>query len=138
MSNLARSTVEDLAPLHALVDDAYPERLREIAEYLFLHLAEDTELVAAVGHSRLAALALGQTDRLSSELGGGNFYMHKGVHFRLSKRDRQIWDDFNGHNIPELVKKYKLTDVRIGQIIDTARRADLARRQGALPFDDEN
>lgn len=130
MADLLHSAAE-LVPLESLFDPAYPERLREVAVYLYLQLIEEPELVG-LGLPRLASLALAQTERLSCEIGGGNFYMHKGQSYRLSLRDRQIWSDFTGTNFSYLAKKYNLSEMRIRQILDEIRRQEIERRQGAL------
>lgn len=130
MADLLHSAAE-LVPLESLFDPAYPERLREVAVYLYLQLIEEPELVT-LGLPRLASLALAQTERLSCEIGGGNFYMHKGQSYRLSLRDRKIWSDFNGTNYINLAKKYNLSEMRIRQILDEIRRQEIERRQGVL------
>lgn len=121
----------DLAPLAALFAPNYPERLREIAERLYLQLADESD-TAALGLPRLAVLALAQTERLSLELGGGGFYMHKGNSYRLSKRYRKIWEEFTGKNYTQLARKYDLTEMRIKQIVDEIRQQEKKERQGVL------
>ncbi len=128
----AAPTAAELAPLTALLDPEYPERLREVAERLYLQLAEEEDVAALLNPPRLAALALAQTERLSTELGGGNFYMHKGTNFRLSRKYRLIWDAFTGSNYAELARKFSLSEMRIRQIIEEIREQEIKARQGVL------
>lgn len=131
---MAEITVEQVAPLEALFDEGYPERLREMALYLFLELVDVEALVAAHGTGRLAQLALDQTERLCHELGGESFYMHRAIRYRLSKRDRQIVAEHRGNNTHLLARKYGLTEMRIRQIVSAWEEQERARRQWALPL----
>jgi len=134
---LAYVPAEVLAPLERLFDEAYPERLREVAVCLFLELLDAEDLPLRLGVQRLAQLALDQTERLSFDLGGESFYMHRGTRYRLSLRDRQIVAEFNGRNQHLLARKYGLSVMRIYQIIAAAREEEVARRQGRLDLGDE-
>lgn len=128
---IERLTGRDLAPLEALVDEAYPERLRDMATCLFAHMLDEPEF-AGLEPARVARLALDMTDSLSTELGGGNFYMHKGHRYRLSVRDRQMMREYRGNNIPELAVRYHLTETRIRQIVAAFEAEEFARRQPPL------
>ncbi len=125
-----------LAPLHALLDPAYPENLRMVAEWLFIQLVEDEEIVeipmSAERLTALALLALRQTERLSAEIGGMNFYLNKGVRYRASLRDREMFERFNGQNYDELARTHSLTPMRVRQIIGSMMADEVARRQGRL------
>lgn len=125
-----------LAALHALLDPAYPENLRMVAEWLFIQLVEDEEITAIPMSperlSALALLALRQTERLSAEIGGMNFYLNKGVSYRATLRDREMFERFNGRNYDELARAYGLTPMRVRQIIGQMMIDEVARRQGKL------
>lgn len=127
------------APLHALLDPAYPENLRMVAEWLFVQLVEDEEIVEIpMNEARLTALALlalRQTERLSAEIGGMNFYLNKGVRYRASLRDREMFAKFNGRNYDELARAYGLTPMRVRQIIGAMLADEVSRRQGKLDLD---
>lgn len=127
------------AVLHAQLDDAYPENLRMVAEWLYVQLVEDEQVVDMPMQSErlhaLALLALRQTERLSAELGGMNFYFNKGIRYRASVRDREMFDRFNGRNYDELARTYSLTPMRVRQIIAAMMAAEIARRQGKLALD---
>lgn len=127
---------DQFAPLHALVDQAYPDNLRMVAEWLFVQLVEDVPVaelpVSETRLSELALLALRQTERLSAELGGMNFYLNKGVRYRASLRDREMFEKFNGRNYDELAHDYGLTQMRVRQIISAMMADEIGRRQGKL------
>lgn len=128
-----------LAPLHALLDPAYPENLRMVAEILFVQLVEDEEIselpISDARLTALALMALRQTERLSAEIGGMNFYLNKGVRYRASLRDRKMFECFNGRNYDELARAYHLTPMRVRQIIGAMMADEIARRQGKLDLE---
>ena len=125
--------LHQLQPLHALLDSAYPEAVRTIAEWLFIQLVEDEEAEPTLERlGRLAITALRQTERLSREEGGRNFYLGRGMRYRETVRDRKMYEQFNGRNYDELARSYYLTPTRVRQIVDLMHADDLARRQGRL------
>lgn len=136
-TNRQQLTTADTEPLTKLLDAAYPERLREIALSLFAALLDHPQLVDAVGRPLLAELAIMQTERLSSDFGGHNLYMHKGVAYRLTPRNRQMCAEFRGDNYDELADRYGLTPMRVRQIVDTWRREQFLARQGMLNLTSE-
>ena len=122
-----------LAPLHQQLDAGYPENLRTVAEWLFVQLVEDEEVAPTPERlNKLATLALRQTERLSAEEGGRNFYLGKGLRYRASLRDREMYERFNGRNYNELAREYHLTPTRVRQIMDAMHQDDISRRQGRL------
>ena len=122
-----------LTPLHQQLDPGYPENLRTVAEWLFVQLVEDEEAAPTAERlQKLATLALRQTERLSTEEGGRNFYLGKGLRYRASLRDREMYERFNGRNYNELARDYRLTPTRVRQIMDAMHQDDISRRQGRL------
>ncbi len=130
-------TMQDVALLEQLLGTAYPERLREIATYLFAELLDHDDLVAVHGRSGLAELAVAQTARLAENIGGQNAYIPKGVSYRLTPRNRQMCAEFRGNNYTELARRYKLSEMRVRQIVDTWREAQFLARQGNLDLPSE-
>jgi Mor family transcriptional regulator len=124
-------SAQDVAMLETVLDPDYPERLREVAHHLFDALLREDSL-RGLDRRVLAEMALKQTEHLSMEMGGGNFYMHKGLAFRLTLRDREMCRKFNGRNYGALAKEYNLSEMRIRQIIDAWQREEFARRQAGL------
>ena len=127
---------EDLAALHALLDPAYPDNLRTIAEWLFVQLVEDWDLLGiklnADSQANLALVALRQTERLSTEEGGNALYLNKGVSYRASLRDRDMFERFNGNNYEQLAKQHRISTMRVRQIMGAMLASEKARRQGKL------
>ena len=122
-----------LTPLHQQLDPGYPENLRTVAEWLFVQLVEDEEAAPSPERlQKLATLALRQTVRLSTEEGGRNFYLGKGLRYRASLRDRAMYERFNGRNYNELARDYHLTPTRVRQIMDAMHQDDISRRPGRL------
>ena len=122
-----------LAPLHQQLDTGYPENLRTVAEWLFVQLVEDEESEPTPERlHKLATLALRQTERLSAEEGGRNFYLGKGLRYRASLRDRAMYESFDGRNYNQLAREYHLTPTRVRQIMDAMHQDDISRRQGRL------
>lgn len=135
MPDLFNAGAEVLAPLDAVLPEALHPTLREMAEEMYLHLVEDEEAVAGLGLPRLAELAVGQIDRVSLKIGGAGFYLPKGIACQLSARDTEIARKFNGRNKHLLAREYKLSEMRIDQIMKKWRQAEFARRQGNLALD---
>ena len=128
-------TTEDLSAVAQIMDPSYPDGLREVTELLFLELVQAEPSTPDQARSiALAQLALRQTERLSVELGGTNFYMHKATSYRLSPRNRQMCAEFRG-DYKLLARKYKLTEQQVRNIVDAWQREQFARRQGSLLLD---
>ena len=128
-SRLTRTTVEDLAPLLAILDPVYPEILARIAECLFLVLRDRLDGEPA-DHARLA---LDQVELVRAELGGSQLYLAKGQEFEMTLRDRQILAKFNGRNHRPLAHEFNVTERHIYDIVARRSREDFERRQGKLP-----
>ena len=60
----------------------------------------------------------------------GNTYIPNGRNFDLAKRNAYIYHHFSRAKLPELCKKYDLTEQRVYQILN----AEYKRRQRTLPF----
>jgi len=77
------------------------------------------------------------SDRMSFVWGGQNIYIPKGVSYRASQRDREIYKEFNGKNQADLAMKYSISLQWLYKIIKAVRAEEIAERQGALPLEDE-
>ena len=117
-----------------LPDGMHPTH-REMAEEMFLHLAEDEEAVSALGLERLAELVVGQVDRVAQKIGGCGFYMPRGIGIRLSARDREIAAAWRGNNGHILARQHKVSEMRIAQILKKWRLEQFALKQGKLQLD---
>ena len=127
---------QELAALHALLDPAYPDNLRTIAEWLFVQLVEDWDILGAPLDAerlaKLALIALRQTERLSAEEGGNALYLNKGISYRASLRDRKMFERFNGRNYEELGKQHHISAMRVRQIMGAMMAIEISRRQSKL------
>lgn len=133
MPELERLTTDELRPLDRTLPESYPERLRDMSLSLYCQLLDDMPPGddPAKRYS-LARLAYRLTERLSTDLGGSGFYMHKGHLHRLSERDKKMCSKFRGNNIPQLAKEYNLSDTRVRQILHAWTLEQIASRQGVL------
>ncbi len=75
---------------------------------------------------------------LCAEYGGGVMYIPKDREYGASERDEKIWNEFSGDNVPELAKRYDLTEQMIYQIIREQRAMFRKRSQSALPGFEED
>ncbi len=66
--------------------------------------------------------------------GGKSFYLPAGDKIKEALRDAQIYQDFNGKNVPELVKKYRLSESTIYAILRNQRTLQRKRHQMDFNF----
>lgn len=111
-----------------MIDDDYPETLAVIAGAAYDWLTTSLKL----DHQPAAEAALSIAEAARKQLGGGHQYIPKGRDFDLSRRDRRIYGKFKGDNYTQLAREFGLTEMRIRQIVERCRAADIARRQGTL------
>ena len=127
----------DLAPIEALFSASYPQALRDLATSLFMELLDRSSNQPhhpGRGH-RLAQLALALANRLSSDFGGNNMYIHKAVTHHLNARNREMYALYDNKRwtYKTLGKKYDLTEVQVRNIIQACIEEEVSRRQGRLP-----
>ena len=105
-----------------------PELLVDLAEQCSLALKE------SVGLDKDKADQVGReiAERMASHWGGQNIYFPMGLSYKLSQRDRQIFDDFTGANHSELARKYGVSLQWIYKVVKTVRQEEIARRQGDM------
>ncbi|WP_370429614.1 Mor transcription activator family protein [Actinobacillus pleuropneumoniae] len=66
--------------------------------------------------------------------GGKSFYLPAGDKIKEALRDAQIYQEFNGKNVPELVKKYRLSESTIYAILRQQRLLQRKRHQMDFNF----
>jgi len=110
--------------------DDYPELLREIATEVFLQLSE-REATKALGEDEIARIGFLVAEHVRQVLGGTTFYLPRGEQYERSTRDQEIFNKFRG-DYRVLAQEYKMSEMRIRQIVDRCRRAEQKRRQGDL------
>ena len=71
-------------------------------------------------------------ERMASHWGGQNIYFPMGMSYKLSQRDRQIFEDFTGANHSDLARKYGVSLQWIYKVVKTVRQEEIARRQGDM------
>jgi Mor family transcriptional regulator len=105
-----------------------PELLADLSEHIAHAL---TELIG-VEKERAEHVAQEIADRMAAHWGGQNVYFPMGQSIKLSRRDRQVYDDFNGSNHSDLARKYSISLVWIYKIVKAVRKEEIARRQGDM------
>ncbi len=69
------------------------------------------------------------TGHIAQMWGGEVIYIPKNLILLLSERDRKIFNEFNGTNYRELVRKYSVSMQWIYQIAKRVTKEEIARRQ---------
>jgi Mor family transcriptional regulator len=120
-------------PTDAMKTDAtddrskYPELLADLADQVAGKLAE-----LGIAAEKAADIGWHVAEHIREHWSGASQYFPKGQEYVLSIRDRKIYAEFNGTNHGDLARQHGLTEMRIYQIIKTARAAHVKRLQGAL------
>ncbi|MDR2187025.1 MAG: hypothetical protein LBE62_03110 [Azonexus sp.] len=71
-------------------------------------------------------------DRMSAHWGGSSIYFPMGLSRQRSKRDREIYAEFNGRNQNELARKHRVSLPWIYKIIKAVGAEEQAKRQGDM------
>lgn len=103
------------------------ELLTDIADHVAHVLAShnvDAELAEQAGQ----ALA----DHLSEAWAGSTVCFPKDHHYKLTKRDLEIYHKFTGRNHRALAQRFDLTENAIYRIVKRAHRLEIDRKQGKL------
>ncbi|PAR29533.1 Mor transcription activator family protein [Vibrio metoecus] len=70
--------------------------------------------------------------RLCKDTGGLQYYFPKGEMLEHQLRCMYIWREFNGHNVPELSRKYGISTQKIYLAISKMRKLEVRKRQRQL------
>lgn len=105
-----------------------PELLVDLAEQCALALKER----AGLDKDKADQVGREIAERMASHWGGQNIYFPMGLSYKLSQRDRQIFNDFSGTNYSDLARKYGVSLQWIYKVVKTVRAEEVARRQSAL------
>lgn len=108
-------------------EDQYPELLSDVAQQVEAKLA-------AQGQPPEDAKRIGWevAEHVRSHFAGELIYIPKGRAFEASQLHQQIWDEFNGHNVPELVTKFKMAEQSIYRVLKFMRARSVKRNQLSL------
>lgn len=104
--------------------DEYPEVLADLRAELLGLLVD-----ASIAREQARQLAYMAAERIREMWGGMSVYIPKGASLRLSKRDREIFREYNGNNRLELCQRHGITEQRLYQIIAKVRAEQIAKRQ---------
>ena len=121
---------DEHADIGALFDqNRWPSLLVEVievmqAELLRQNFAEDKAKKTA---SKLVGV-------MAHYFGGKSFYLPAGDKIKEALRDAQIYQEFNGKNVPELIKKYRLSESTIYAILRNQRTLQRKRHQMDFNF----
>ncbi len=105
-----------------------PELLVDLAEQCSQALREK----AGLDQAQADQVAREVADRMAAHWGGQNIYFPMGLSYRLSQRDRQIYDEFTGANHSDLARKWGVSLQWVYKIVKTVGAEEIARRQGDL------
>ena len=128
----------DLAVLEQALPPGMTADMRELAGCLFKGLLHDNEAPLSFEGERApllrwaATVVCRQMQMLADEIGGSMVYLPKGMQVFLTARDAEICSKFRG-DYTVLAREYHLSEMRVRQIVDGARRARFLERQGNLP-----
>lgn len=117
------STAE-IAPLDALVDDAFPPMWYDIASSIYAFLLDSLPVLS---RQDSAAMAILLTLRIAAEIGGGMRYIPSGYNWDKRSQAQAIVAAFKGNNHTALAQAWGVTDSRIRQILDEERQRRLGR-----------
>lgn len=113
IETLPESTLQALA---AVLDPGFLAGQRELAESVFMGLI-NSPLSKSNTAQELAHAAIYALIQIGHDLGGTSVYLPNGHALGAIARRRAIRAEFNGRNLTQLARKYRLTEVRIRQIL---------------------
>lgn len=105
----------------------WPRTLTEIIELLTSELLRQGE-PQETANKKAAKLA----GLLAHYFGGQSFYLPTGSVLKDALRNVQIYNEFNGRNVPDLIKKYNLSESHIYAILREQRTLSRKRHQPDL------
>lgn len=102
-----------------------PELLVDLTE----HVAASLKELVAMDEGSARHVAQEVADRMAAHWGGQNVYFPMGLAGKLSRRDRLIYEEFNGTNQSDLARKWGVSLQWIYKIVKAVRKDEIARRQ---------
>lgn len=118
----------DSTPLNE-VEHRWPKILVEIIDVLSCEL-ERQEF--AKKEAKLTACKL--VGVMAHYFGGNAVYLPSGEKMEKTLREVQMYNDFTGNNVHELVRKYRVSQTNVYDIIRRQRALQRKRHQNDLPF----
>lgn len=102
-----------------------PELLIDLTEHVAAALKELVSMEEAAARHVAQEVA----DRMAAHWGGQNVYFPMGLAGKLSRRDRLIYEEFNGTNQSDLARKWGVSLQWIYKIVKAVRKDEITRRQ---------
>ncbi|NOI14817.1 Mor transcription activator family protein [Vibrio hepatarius] len=78
------------------------------------------------------SIAINLISATCQNFGGMQFYLGRGTALERHLRNLRIWHDFNGNNVPELIKKYDVSYSQVYRLIAKMRSREVKKRQPDL------
>lgn len=100
----------------------------DVLEGLALAIVRELEK-ERIDKATATLIAVSITQHMRIYLGGQTVYFPKAAEKIRSLRDNEIFKAFDGTNYQALALQYKLSEMRIRQIIDRAVKAERSRRR---------
>ncbi|CAM3726463.1 Mor transcription activator family protein [Xenorhabdus thuongxuanensis] len=110
-----------------------PELLIELAQHTASTVSEIINVDPVLAEQIGEAVA----NRMMQVWGGQNVYFPMGMVWKVSLRDREIFNKFNGKNHHELARKFGVSVQWIYSVVKRVRKEEVDRLQGKL-FNDES
>lgn len=106
--------------------ESYPAVLNELWPFLLDDMRK-------LGFTQFDAerIALTATERIRKQWGGIQIYIPMGRMLKLSRRDVEICQRFNGHNKLELCREFKITAPHLYRIVNQVHASK--RKRGSSP-----
>lgn len=105
-----------------------PELLVDLAQHVAVTLVE----LGKIDQQKAEQFGREIADRMAAHWGGQNVYFPMGLSYKLSQRDHEIYDEFNGTNHSELARKYGVSLQWIYKIVKAVQKEEMAKRQGDM------
>lgn len=107
----------------------YPTILAEIAEIIRLRLRQES----CLEDDKACQIALDAAEHVRQQFGGqASIYIPIGLSYDCAQRDLEIYSAWTGHNFSEVAKKFKLSEMRVRQIVRYVSAHERAKRQSTL------
>lgn len=119
-------SAKDLQNVSQQIDPHAPDQWNELAEITYKVLRNCQEL-EAVPDIEIGLCAIQVVYQFATELGGDAVYMPKGTKPSIEARNAEMLAAFTGDNVNELAREYRITPMRLRQILAT----EAARKRGS-------
>ena len=121
--------------LKQIAGDDYPEVLHDVLLQNYTFLRNVPEL-AEYSDSHVAQMAFELTEEFRNCFSGSQVYIPQARFYVLSRRDKEIYEQFNGTNHLELARRFGLTEFSIRKVIKKITENKIRQNQGSLEFEE--